>query len=215
MIDEDWKSAREERSFQIKRSAKGVQAAHVWHCCCLTGQGRSLWSCRRKYLQSPQHSTASTHQLLPSRPPCTPSSLSHIDPSVPLSCTLEFIFVPGSKLHISYFHLWSHTASKSPWEVAPFWGARGLTSVVLLLFKQFLIRPRKKDLEGEVGAELGKGDFSSDCFNRLLAGVWGVRCGLRAAAPRGMSCHGEASILTWNKIVPVFTGPSRQEKKIR
>lgn len=85
----------------------------------------------------------------------------------------SFIFVSGSELHISYFHLWSHRASKSTWEVSPFWGARGLTSVVLFFFKQFLIRPWKKDVGGEVGAEPGKGDFSSDCFNRLLAGVGG------------------------------------------
>lgn len=39
VIDEDWKSAREERSFQRKWSAIGAQAAHVWHCCCRTGQG--------------------------------------------------------------------------------------------------------------------------------------------------------------------------------
>lgn len=205
MIDEDWKSAREERSFQIKRSAKGVQAAHVWHCCCLVGQGHSLWSCRRKYRHSPHHS--STHQLLASHRLCTPSSLSHRDPLVPLPCTLEFIFVTGSKFHTSYFHLWSHIASKSPWEVSPFWGARGLASVVLFLFKQFLIRTWKKDLGGEVGAELGKGDAcrtwygeSKAPFLRLFQQViglcWRVRYGLRAAARRGLSCRGEASVLT-------------------
>lgn len=59
--------------------------------------------------------------------------------------------------------------------------------MALFPFKQFLIRPQKKDLGGEVGADqergmsVGsgrvnqrKGTFlSSDSFNRLLAGVGG------------------------------------------
>lgn len=98
--------------------------------------------------------------------------------------------------------------------------------MVLFLFKQFLIRTWKKDLGGEVGAELGKGDAcrtwhgeSKAPFLRLFQQViglcWGARYGPRAAARRGLSCRGEASVLTLKQIESVFTGPSRQEKKIR
>lgn len=77
--------------------------------------------------------------------------------------------------------------------------------MVLFLFKQFLISLQKKDL----GGELGKGDAcrtwhgeSKTPFFRLCQQViglcWGVRYSLRAAAQRGLSCQGEASILAPN-----------------
>lgn len=44
--------------------------------------------------------------------------------------------MPSSEFHTSYFHLWSHKASKSPCQVSPPWGA-GVLPFVLFFFKAF------------------------------------------------------------------------------
>lgn len=82
-------------------------------------------------------------------------------------------------------------------------------SLLFSFFKQVLNGRWKKGLGGNVGTELGEGDACRTwCgeskapflrpFQRVIWLCAGARYDLKAAAQRGLSCNGEASMLTLN-----------------
>lgn len=198
MIDENWKSARQARSFQRKQSAIGAQAALVSVTLLLlhrvevelpSGHPRGNISVSTPWYNfySPAAGITSTHL-----------SLSHVDPLVLLWFLSQAAsFIPPAFTSGAIQLLRSPARFLLLEVLGPFF------CTLFFFFKQFLNGRWKKDLGGGVGTEVGEGDAcrtwhgeSKALFLRLFQ--WGIRLcigtryDLKAAPQRGLSCNGEA-----------------------